>query len=71
MSREKLLTGTARISPIISLYSHVRLHFKDKRPSVEGVLTGVASVVELDRTQMYNHEDIARVDLLKRHNEVL
>jgi hypothetical protein len=54
-----------------TLYSQVRLHFKDHRPPRTGVLTGTVEFVQLDREHTFSHSEIASVVVIKSHQEIL
>ncbi|MBY0539025.1 hypothetical protein K2P56_01135 [Patescibacteria group bacterium] len=54
-----------------TMYSEVRIHFKDGREAMVGVLTGTADVVQLNREHTFTHEEIASIDVIKPHEEIL
>lgn len=54
-----------------TMYSHVRIHFKDHRPPMTGVLTGTTEVVQLNREHVFTHAEIASVVVIKSHQEIL
>ena len=65
-------TGGFKWPQEVTLYSLVELIFRDagRRPAI-GIVTGTGEAIQLDRKEMYTHNEVVAVDLLRQHKEVL